>query len=91
MLGMGDVLLYHGMPHQKSAVYHFGTIGRNFLRGKTKWSPYISRSSMIFQQIKPGTSVIRHFHVILTRQSMFCIIFMTQDHLQGKKVNFKVK
>ena len=46
---------------------------------------------MIFQQMKPGTSVIPHFHVILTGQSIFCIILMTQGHLQGQKDNFKVK
>ena len=46
---------------------------------------------MIFQQMKPGTSVIPHFHVISTGQSIFCIIFMIQGHLQGQKVNFKVK
>ena len=46
---------------------------------------------MIFQQMKPGTSVIHDFHVILTGQSVFCIIFMTQGHLQGQKVHFKVK
>ena len=46
---------------------------------------------MIFRQMKPGTSVLPHFHVILTGKLIFDIIFMTQDHLQGKKVNFKVK
>ena len=46
---------------------------------------------MIFSQMKLGTSVIPHFHVILTRQSISYIIFMTQGHLQGQKVNFKVK
>ena len=42
---------------------------------------------MIVQQMKPGASVIPHFRVILTGQS---IIFMTQGHFQGQKVNFKV-
>ena len=46
---------------------------------------------MIFQQMKPGASVISHFHVILTGQSISCIILMTQCHLQGQKDNFKVK
>ena len=46
---------------------------------------------MIFQQMKPGTSVIPHFRVILTGQSISCIIVMNQGHLQGQKVNFKVK
>ena len=46
---------------------------------------------MIFQQMKPGTSVIPHFHVILTGQSISCIIFMIPGHFQGQKVNFKVK
>ena len=46
---------------------------------------------MIVQQMKPGTSVIPHFRVILTGQSISCIIFMTQGHFQDQKVNFKVK
>ena len=62
-----------GCPEQKSAGCHFGTLGRNCLRAKTKWPPGISRSNMFFQQRKPETSVIHHFHVILTGQ----IIFMT--------------
>ena len=51
----------------------------------------ISRSNMIFQQIKLGTSVIPHIYVILTGPSVSCIIFMTQDHLQGQNLTFKVK
>ena len=46
---------------------------------------------MIFQQMNPGTSVILHFHVILTGQFIYCIICMIQGHLQGQKDNFKVK
>ena len=42
-----------GCPEQESAGCHFGTLGRNFLRAKTKWPPDISRSNMIFQQLKP--------------------------------------
>ena len=80
-----------GCPEQESAGCHSGTLGRNFLRAKTKWPPNISRSNMIFQQMKPGTSVIPHFHVILTGQSISCIILMTHGHLQGQKDNFKVK
>ena len=41
---------------------------------------------MIFHQMEPGTSVIPHFYVILTGQSISCIIFVTQGHLQGQKV-----
>ena len=80
-----------GYPEQESAGCHFGTLGRNFLRAKTKWPPDISRSNMIFQQIKPGTNVIPHFYVILTGQFISCIIFKIQGHHQGQKVNFKVK
>ena len=80
-----------GCPEQESAGCHFGTLGRNFLRAKTKWPPNISRSNMIFQQIKPGTSVIPHFYVILTGQYISCIILMTQGYLRGQKDNFKVK
>ena len=46
---------------------------------------------MIFQQIKLGTREIRYSRVILTEQSIFYIIFITQRQLQGRKVNFKVK
>ena len=46
---------------------------------------------MIFQQMKLGTSVIPHFHVILTGQSIFGIILIIQSHLQSKNVNFNVK
>ena len=80
-----------GCPGQESAGCHFGTRGRNFSRAKTKWPPNISKSNMIFQQMKPGTSVIHHFCVILTGQSISCIILMTQGHFQGQKDNFKVK
>ena len=31
------------------------------------------------------------FHVILTGQSISSIIFMSQSHLEGQKVDFKVK
>ena len=48
----------------------------------------IARSNMSFQQMKLGTTVIPHFRVILTGQSISDIIFMT---LRGQKVNFKVK
>ena len=78
-----------GCPEQESAGCHFGTLGRNFLEAKTKWPPNISRSNMIFQQMKPGTSVIPHFHVILTGQSISCIILMIQGHLQGQKVKYR--
>ena len=45
---------------------------------------------MFFQQMKLGTSVIAHFHVILTGQSISEIILIIQGHLQGQKVNVKV-
>ena len=46
---------------------------------------------MIFQEMKLGTSVISHFHVILTEQSISETICIIQGHLQGQKVNFRVK
>ena len=46
---------------------------------------------MLFQQMKLGTSVIPHFYVILTGQSISEIILIIQGHLQARKVNFKVK
>ena len=51
----------------------------------------MSRSNIIFQQMKLGTSVKPHFHVILTGQSISKIILIIQGHLQSQKVNFKVK
>ena len=44
---------------------------------------------MIFQQLKLGTNVIAHFHVILTGQFISSIICMVQDHLQGQKVKYQ--
>ena len=49
-----------------------------------------SRSNMIFQQMKLETSVIPHFYVIVTGQSISEIILIIQGHLQGQKVNFMV-
>ena len=46
---------------------------------------------MIFQQSKLGTSVIPQFYVILTLLTIFENILIIQGHLQGQKVNFKVK
>ena len=63
-----------GCPEQESAGCHFGTLGRNFLKAKTKWPPNISRSNMIFQQMKPGTSVIPLLHGILS-ENHFMVIF----------------
>ena len=40
---------------------------------------------MIFQQMKLGTTVIHHFRVILTGQSISDIIFMTLCHFQDQK------
>ena len=44
---------------------------------------------MIFQQIKLGTTVIPHFHVIVTRKCISYIIFMIQCHLNGQKVKYQ--
>ena len=45
---------------------------------------------MIFQQMKPGTSVIPHFYVILLG-NLFLVLFLRLGYHQGQKVNFKVK
>ena len=58
---------------------------KSFPRSKTKWLPDISRSNMIFQQMKLGTNVIPHFYVILTGQFICCIICM----IQGQKVKYQ--
>ena len=47
-----------------------------------------TRSNMNFQQIKLGTSVIPHFHVILTRESISENVVFIEGDLQGQKVNF---
>ena len=44
---------------------------------------------MIFQQMKLGTNVIPHFHVILTGQFISCIICMIQGHPQGQKGKYQ--
>ena len=41
---------------------------------------------MTFQQMKLGTSVMPHFHEILTGQSISCIILMTHGHLESQKI-----
>ena len=46
---------------------------------------------MNIQQIKLGTSIIPHFHVSLTGQSIFENILFIEGDLQGQNVNFKVK
>ena len=46
---------------------------------------------MIFQEMKLGTSVIPHFHVIFTGQSISKTILIIQGHHEVQKVNFKVK
>ena len=48
----------------------------------------ISRSNMIFQEMRLETSVIPHFYVILPVQSISETILIIQGHLQGHKVNF---
>ena len=97
MLGICVIPLFHGILSQKS-IYGIILVIQNHLQGRkviskveNKMAADISRSNMIFQQIKPGTSVIPHFYVNLTGQSVSCIIFMTQGHLQGQNLNFKVK
>ena len=42
-------------------------------------------------QLELQTSAIPLFHLILTEKINFDIILMIQVHLQGQKVNFKVK
>ena len=43
-----------------------------------------SRSNMIFQEMKLGTSVIPHFYAILTGQSISETILIIEGHLQGQ-------
>ena len=39
---------------------------------------------MFFQQMKLGATVIPHFYVILTGQSISEVILIIQGHLQGQ-------
>ena len=80
-----------GCPEQESAGCHFGTLGRNFLRAKTKWPPNMSRSNMIFQQMKPGTSVIPHFSCDFDWAIHFLYYFDDSRSSSRSKDNFKVK
>ena len=97
MLVICVIPLFHGILARKS-IYGIILVIQGHLKCRkviskveNKMAADISKSNMIFQQMKPGTSVIPHFYVILTGQSVSCIIFMTQCHLQGQNVNFKVK
>ena len=76
---------------------------RNHL-GSDLWWPWVTfkvkvivymSENMIFWQIKEGTSVIPLFDVILIQESIpdyfFWLFVLLQGHLQGQKVNFKVK
>ena len=97
MLGICVIPLFHGILARKS-IYGIILVIQGLLQCRkviskveNKMAADNSKSNMIFQQMKPGTSVIPHFYVILTGQSVSCIIFMTQCHLQGQNVNFKVK
>ena len=58
---------------------------------KNKMAARYLRSTMIVQQMKPGTSVIPLFHVILSEKSFYGIILLIQAHFQGRKVISKVK
>ena len=58
---------------------------------KSKVKVQISRSNIYFLKIELQTSAIPLFHLILTEKIIFDIILMIQVHLQGQKVNFKVK
>ena len=58
---------------------------------KSKVKVQISRSNLYIFKIELQTSVIPLFHLILTEKIIFGIILMIEVHLQGQKVNFKVK
>ena len=58
---------------------------------KSKVKVQISRSNIYIFKIELQTSVIPLFHLILTEKIIFDIILMIEVHLQGQKVNFKVK
>ena len=58
---------------------------------KSKVKNQISRSNIFIFKIELQTSVIHVFHLIFTEKIIFGIILMSEVHLQGQKVNFKVK
>ena len=58
---------------------------------KSKVKVQISKSNIYIFKIELQTSLIALFHLILPVKIIFAIILMIQVHLQGQKVNFKVK
>ena len=56
---------------------------------KTRSSDFMAkRANRHFKQMKLGTSVIPHFHVIFTVQSISELFLLIQGYLQGPNVNF---
>ena len=86
--------LFRGILSEKSIygrAYYFGdprsssrSKGHFQSRKKNGRQIFQGQKIMIVQQMKLGTSVIPHCHVILSGQSISCIFFMTQGHLQGQ-------
>ena len=87
-----DWFWYYGVSRAEISRVPLWHPWAEFFKGKNKMAArYFKVKYVFFQQMKPVTSVIPHFYVILTGQSISCIIFMIKVHLQGQNVNFKVK
>ena len=72
-----DWFWYYGVSRAEISRVPLWHPWAEFFKGKNKMAArYFKVQYVFFQQIKPGTSVIPHFHVILTGQSISCIIFM---------------
>ena len=72
MLGICVIPLFHGILSRKS-IYGIILVIQGQIQCRkviskveNKMAVDISKSNIIFQQMKPGTSVIPHFYVILT-------------------------
>ena len=66
-------------------------LGKDIFQPQGQMTLWLQGQIYIFQQMKPGTSVIPHFPVILTGKSIYVIILFIQCDLQVQKINFKVK
>ena len=77
---------WRSIPREKKEIMILSNTNTDQFDGQRS----ISRSNMIFQPIKVGTSVIPHFLVIFTEKSISYTILMFQGHSHGQKVNFKV-
>ena len=81
------------MSLAESAGFHFGTLGGGvFFEGENKMGARYFKVKYDFLTIEARNKCNTSFTCDFDRNiSAYCIMFMTQGHLQGQKVTFKVK